>query len=373
METTPFPIDLLEAFDRLGGSGVVAFVGSGPSCDAGLPSWPDLLRRVAVEVGLEQEVEKYLNRREFLKVAEFLASQRSERDIQERVAKQIERGGQGPTAIHKLIVNLPFAGIITTNYDLLLTRADTAQNFKSPMTYLNSGLRSKLNERFILHLHGHVGDPQSIIITRQGYDYIQLKEERIRQFLAGVFQLRSVLFIGFGFADDHIDDLLRDLKDTDAMGESSVFGLIASPLSTDRVLDANLHVRSINPIHIGDSGDYGIGELRLWLENLQAALTQIDSSQRQSVTTLKPKYLMDRIESLFASDDWLPLLSEALSTLPNRPDLQHLIRLKLRTTDIKQILDRIGIEEMRTVLVSINKARRDPVIEDALTCFPPRK
>src|SRR5260370_17596170 len=114
MEEILFPIDLLEAFDRHEGQGVVAFVGSGPSCHAGLPNWPDLLRRVAVEVGLEQEIEKYLDRGEFLKVAEFLARQRSERNIQERVAKQIERSEQGPSSIHKLIVNLPFACIVTT-------------------------------------------------------------------------------------------------------------------------------------------------------------------------------------------------------------------------------------------------------------------
>ncbi len=373
METTPFPIDLLEAFDRHRGPGVVAFVGSGPSCDAGLPSWPELLRRVAVEVGLESEVEEKLKKGEFLKVAQFLARARSEKDIQERVAKQIERSEREPSPIHRLVVSLPFAGIITTNYDLLLTHADTARNFKSPITYLNSSLRSKLSERFVLHLHGHVDDPESIIITRQGYDYIELKGDRIRQFLASVFQIRSVLFIGFGFADDHIDNILRDLKDKGALGESTVFALIPHALTTDRVLHENLRFRSINPIYITDTGDYGVGELQIWLESLQRSLSRIDSSQRQSVTILKPKYLVDRIESLFASDEWLPLLAEALSTLPNRPDLQHLIRLKLRATDIRQILERLGLEEMRTVLVSINKVKRDPVIEDALTCFPPLK
>src|SRR5947209_2087608 len=124
MDSKLIPIDLLEAFDPNSKQGVVAFVGSGPSCDAGLPSWPELLRRVAAEIELDGEIEHYLNKGEFLKIATFLSNQRSERDIQERVAKQIERASREPSSIHKLIVSLPFAGIITTNYDLLLTVAD---------------------------------------------------------------------------------------------------------------------------------------------------------------------------------------------------------------------------------------------------------
>lgn len=371
METTPFLIDLLEAFDRYRGPGVVAFVGSGPSCDAGLPSWPELLRRVAVEVGLESEVEDKLSKGEFQKVAQFLARERSEKDIQERVAKQIERSEGEPSLLHRLIVNLPFTGIITTNYDLLLTKADIARNFKPAITHLNSSLRAKLRERFILHLHGHVGDPETIVITRQGYDYIELKGDKIHPFLAGVFQTRVVLFIGFGFADEHIDDVLRDLKDKGVLGESTVFALIPSPSTTDRVLHESLRVRSINPIYITDTGDYGIRELQIWLERLQRSLTLINSSQTESVAILKPEYLVNRIERLFASDQWLPLLAQALTTLPNRPDLQHFVRLKLRATDVRKILERVGLEEMRVILVSINKVKRDPVIEDALTCFPP--
>jgi hypothetical protein len=372
METL-FPIDLLDAFDPKHGSGVVAVVGSGPSCHAGLPSWQELLRRVAVEVDLEAEVDKYLVNREFLKVAQFLSRQRSEREIQERVAKQVDLSGQNPSQLHRLIVNLPFAGIITTNYDLLLSKADANHNFKPPITHLNSNLRNNSTGRFILHLHGHVGDPESIIISRQGYDYMELKAERVRQFLAGVFQFRSVLFIGFGFSDDHIDDLLRKLKDTGAVGESTVFALIPSPALADRVLHDNLRFRSVNPIYLADNGDYGVNELEVWLETLSRGLAQIASSQAGSVKAVKPKYVIEKIESLLVLEESLGRFGEALGMLPNRPDLQHAVRSNLRPLDVPRILERLDSEEMRLVLVSLNKARHDEVIEDVLTCFPPRR
>lgn len=371
MEEIPFPIDLLRAFDAQQGSGVVAVVGSGPSCHAGLPSWPELLRRIAGEVGLEAEVKKYLHDGDYLSVAQFLVMRRTEQEIQERVAKQIKLTEQGPSPLHRLIVKLPFAGIITTNYDLLLSHADANQSFQPAMNYSNSSLRDKSNERFILHLHGHIGDPASIIVSRQGYDYMELKAGKVRQFLAGVFQYRTVLFIGFGFADHHVDDVLREFKDTGAMGETTVFALIPSRAPSDPVLHENLRSRSVNPIYIADEGDYGVKELQIWLESLERGLTQIASSKGQSVKAVKPKYVVDKIESLLISDGWLDLFAVALRSLPNRPDLQHSVRSQLRPPDVSRILDRLAPEEMRLTLVSINKARRNEVIEDLLTCFPP--
>src|SRR5260370_26724955 len=134
-------IDLIEAFDPRKGEGLVAFVGSGPSCSAGLPSWPELLRQIATEVNLESDVEGYLSRGEFLQVAQFLAEERSEAEIRERVAKRIRQAAKSPSAIHELIVKVPFSGIITTNYDLLLTDADQSRRFNLPVTHESTGLR----------------------------------------------------------------------------------------------------------------------------------------------------------------------------------------------------------------------------------------
>jgi len=55
-----WPAELLDAFDAGEGQGVVAFVGSGPSCDAGLPNWADLLERVAKDVGLYEKVKPHI-------------------------------------------------------------------------------------------------------------------------------------------------------------------------------------------------------------------------------------------------------------------------------------------------------------------------
>lgn len=366
-----FPVDLLNAFETNGGHGVVAFVGSGPSCAAGLYSWSELLRRVAAELELDSEVGEHLRNRDFIRVATFLATKRTEVDIKERVAKQIRLSASRPHKIHELIVILPFAGIITTNYDLLLSDADTTHSFNRPITYKTSGLRDHLLSRFVLHLHGHVDDPETIVITRKGYDHIEFEDKRIQQFLPVVFAAKTVLFIGFGFADQHIDDLLSKLRITTAIGGSTVFALIPSATPTpDGVLHQSLRDQSINPIYMPDTGDHAVASIVDWLSSLNDALSQITFSRQASFKMVKPQ-LVEAIRLLFLSADWSPFLPNALISLPNRPDLRNMVRIGLTTQDITGLFDRLGVGEMRQVLIILNRLQRSPILEDALSCLPP--
>lgn len=370
--TINYPADILKAFDPQHGQGVVAFVGSGPSCDAGLPSWRDLLYRIAVETELDKGVEPYLERGDFLGVAQFLARERWDRDIQERAAKQIKEASSDPGPLHKLIVSLPFTGIITTNYDLLLTMADKSRRFSLPITHQNTSLRSHLRGHFILHLHGHVDDPGTIVLTRHGYDEIVFESPATKQFLSTVFQTRAVLFIGFGFADNHVDNMLREFKDI-VVGGASVFALLPSqsPTQPDKVRDQNLKDRSINPIYLEDRGDYGVGDLCIWLDTLRSDLDQITLSCSHSVQSLRPDHLVEGLRQQLISDEYFPLLADALSKLPNRPDLRNLVRTGPSKHEVKELFSRLGLSEMRSVLMTLNQAQRHPTLEDALSCFPP--
>ncbi len=367
-----FPDDLLRAFDHRSKQRVVAFVGSGPSCHAGLPSWSDLLRRIAVEAGLASEVEPHIQGGDFLEVAQYLAKERSEEYVQEKVVKHIKQASNDPGELHKLIVRLPFAGIITTNYDHLLTKADESRYFNPPSTSHTTKLHSQRYEPFLLHLHGHVGDPGTIVLTRHSYDEIETKRPKVRQFLSNIFQNFVVLFIGFGFSDDHVDGLLRGFKEVDAIGESTMFALI--PLSSsqpNKVRHRSLQFRAINPIHVEDQGDHGVRALRDWLESLAKSIKQIERSYGRSVQLLRSSYLLDGLQQLFISDEYFPLLKNMLSELSNRPDLRNLVRLGLSERDVKELFSKLGLAEMRFILMALNKARRYPKLEDALSCFPP--
>ncbi len=370
--TFTLPLDLLESFGQ-GGQGVVAFVGSGPSCAAGLPSWSVLLQRVAAELCLERDVEQGLRRGRLMDVAQFLASRRSERDIQERVARQVRNPAISPSAIHDRIVHLPFEGIITTNYDLLLTDADYKRRYSLPMTWRTSALRENLKRRFVFHLHGHVDDPSTIVFTRAGYDHIVVEEPGVREFLSAVFHTRAILFVGFGFADPDVDGLLRDLGHVEGIDPRSVFALIPMPSdeSPDAVTDQNLRFRLINPIYVRSGVDHGLVATVEWLDNLATVTARIRRSQERSLRRLKPVWIVKAIEQTLASDDYFPHVSEALELLEQRPDLDALTRGGLATGDIPALCDRLGVAEIRRVLIHVNSRRRHPMLEDVLSCLPP--
>jgi hypothetical protein len=365
------PAELLDAFDAEGGQGVVAFVGSGPSCDAGLPNWANLLEHVAMDVGLYEEVKPHIRSGRLIEVAQFLSMERSERAIQERVANEIKRASAGPGRLHRLIVGLPFDGIITTNYDLLLIEADAARRFQIPITYKTSGLSEHIHQRFVLHLHGHINDTETIILSRQSYDHILLDNDRVRHFVNAVFQTRRVLFIGFGFIDPNVDTILRDLSHLKVIGASSVFALVPCGKTVDRVVDASLRYRSINPIYVRDRGDHGTGELCEWLGHLAGTLHRIAEPKANSARKLRSDDVTNQIGDLLVSDEWLPLFGEAVLMLRDRPDLTRLTRPGLRRQDVDRIFARLSLDEMRSILVFVCNKRRHAVLEDALSCFPP--
>jgi hypothetical protein len=366
------PDDLIRAFKPAGGHGVVAFVGSGPSSDAGVPGWSELIRRVAVELALDSEIVPYLESARFLEAAEFLSRQRSEEEVQQRIAQEVRRIDQ-PGVLHDLIVRAPFSGIVTTNYDLLLTTADKQRRFDPPVTYRSVSVRDHFRRPFIFHMHGHINEPKSIVLTRTGYDEIVAPQGiAARQFLFNVLGGYSVLFIGFGFRDLNVDTILREGERIGALGHTTVFGLVPSTASVDRVFDQNLRTRRINPIYLDDGGDYAKHALCEWLAELSRSVEKIARGHRLSVRATKPAGLLAKIEELFLANEWQSLVSSAMAQLTERPDLKNWARKGFGGDhDVKRLFEEVSVDELRQMLVMVNRDRRSPVIEDALSCFPP--
>ncbi len=362
------PDDLIHAFKGAGGRGVVAFIGSGPSCDAGLPSWSELIRRVAVDLSLAGAVAPYLASGQFLEAAQFLSRSRSEDEVQQRVAKELRRFDR-PGGLHELIVRAPFSGIVTTNYDLLLTSADRNNQFDPPVTFRNVSVRDHFHRRFLLHMHGHVNEPETIVLTRKGYDQIVAPTAApARQFLANVLGLYSVLFIGFGFRDLNVDAVLRDGEELRTLGYTSVFGLVPSAPNFDPVFDENLRTRRVNPIYVQDASDHGTAALGEWLKDLTRSVERISLARRFSARAAKPASLLNKIQTVLAMDEWRPLVAKAMADLRDRPDLQNYDRIG---QDIQRLFDEVSSEELRQILTRVNAQMRHSLIEDALSCFPP--
>jgi hypothetical protein len=371
-----FPEDLIEAFDSRNDRGVVAFVGSGPSIHCGLPTWPELLLELAGAVGLEEEVGPSLGDGRFLDVAQFLARTKSESALQERVGDIFRRRRRGPGALHELIVEIPFSGVVTTNYDLLISDADRQGRFERPISHRTSGLGAQLKKRFVFHVHGHIEDPASIVLTKQSYDRFAAGIQReTLQFLRSVFQMYVVLFIGFGFRDQNVDMMLREMHDLAVVTGWNVYALVPfkDPARPDRVLESALLHRSVNPIPIAEGGDHGAGALGDWLASLGRAINAMTRSRLRPFVEEPQFKLAAGLKDLLTSAEYEPLLRTALGKLPDRPDLQRAAQRRLDSLSFVELLGRVDKHEARLIFVELNRAKRDPGVEELLSALPPIK
>lgn len=367
-----FPSPLLEAFDPVEGQGVVCFVGSGPSIDAGLPTWPDLLRACARLLGAEGDVASPLDAGRYLDVAQYLAKVQGERALQESVADLIRRGSRSPGELHRRIVSLPLAGIVTTNYDLLLSDADTGRRFERPVTHETSGLTSLPRKRFVLHLHGHIDDPATIILAKSGYDRFALGlSDGAIQFIRTVFHTRTVLFIGFGFRDENVDAILRDLQALEVTAGWGVYALlpVPDPEQPEKVSDTALRHRGVQPIYLPADADHGVLALTHWLSDLQRIVERIGRSRSNPASRAPQAAALARLSLQLEAAGFGEPLRSVLGKLPDRPDLAGLSEnRRLRLVDL---MDRVDASEMRSLLIEINRVRRHPRLEDVLACLPP--
>ena len=141
---------------------------------------------------------------------------------------------------HKMIVSLPFRGILTTNYDTVLEAALATINPESASDNSlvideSSGARvheflmamnnDKRMIRRIAHLHGKFDPASSIILSIQDYEHAyglnltsegthRVNESKLRfRLLWSVLATRRVVFVGFSMDDPYFNKILETVSE----------------------------------------------------------------------------------------------------------------------------------------------------------------
>jgi hypothetical protein len=207
------PRHVIEGFTKdfvqdLHNDSAAIFAGAGLSKGSGFVDWPELLRDIATELGLNVDIEHDL-----ITLAQFHVNTRRTSDgLAKKILQEFSEQAE-PSEIHEIIARLPIRSFWTTNYDSLiedaLRRAMRVPDVKYAVDHLGSSKPKR--DAIVYKMHGDVQFPKQAIIYKEQYEQYYSTHAPFVAALGGELVSKTFLFLGFSFTDPNLDYVLSRL------------------------------------------------------------------------------------------------------------------------------------------------------------------
>ncbi|MCF8204931.1 MAG: SIR2 family protein [Methylotenera sp.] len=197
-----------EFVEDLHNGSAAVFAGAGMSKGSGYVDWPELLRDIAHELGLDVAKEHDL-----ISLAQFHVNNKRTADgLAKKILREFSDQAE-PSEVHDIIARLPIYSFWTTNYDTLiedaLRRAFRVPDIKSQVDQLT--LSRPKRDAIVYKMHGDVQMAQHAIIYKEQYEKYYVTHAPFITALSGDLVSKTFLFIGFSFTDPNLDYVLSRL------------------------------------------------------------------------------------------------------------------------------------------------------------------
>ena len=186
--------------------------------------------------------------------------------------------------------------IVTTNYDDVLSWACEDRDHLRKWIIQNpyrqtQALRGQLVRPTIWHLHGHISEPQNLILTPDGYSRLYADQEtESSNYPAALITLRqylvshTFLFIGFSLDDPYLGLQIRGINEIFEGATGPHYILVREP-GLERVqAHINQHELPLEPVTFSNFGEPLIRCIR----SLVDIVTETDKSNKKRETRLWP-------------------------------------------------------------------------------------
>jgi hypothetical protein len=185
------------------------FVGAGLSRAGGFVDWKGLLRGCAQEMGLDLDREYDL-----VAVAQYYLNLHggNRADLSQILKDEFDRHG-GFTENHEIIGRLPIPSVWTTNFDTLLEqgfeKAGRTVDVKSVDAHI--AVQKKRRHVVLYKMHGDITRLDEIVICKADYERYARDHPVFQTSLEAELIAKTFLFLGFSFADPHLNYMLGHL------------------------------------------------------------------------------------------------------------------------------------------------------------------
>ena len=237
---------LKELIELLAKEELYLFAGAGLSCLAGLPRWSELLEKIAdiyiQSPNAKPEVVSELqsNKKYDLRVIN-LVSRLPQSDI-EKYCNILTEAFTDENIFHdchKLLLELPFAGYITTNYDSCFDNACKALNSPRANTILDKlviypkhslAANPDLStiwacKPFLLHMHGRIlfksqFEIENIVLSMAQYSKYYNQENDLDHVFRNCLQ-KNVLIVGAGLTDTRFMGKFEGMRCSESLNNTA--------------------------------------------------------------------------------------------------------------------------------------------------------
>lgn len=204
----PLPIIRTEIEDAAQSGELVVFVGAGVSRLVNCPTWEGFADKILVQlvpIGIDyyelSQIQAIPDPKKKLSIARIVAQEKKV-DLNYKAIFDLETPAPNVyTHLNKF--NCTF---VTTNYDKFLAPQSRKTEPEGKWRFYSKAglLREKLDVNGnVIHLHGCIDDPGSMVITTRDYlDHYSMPE--VQEFLTYLFERKTVLFLGYGLEEIEI-------------------------------------------------------------------------------------------------------------------------------------------------------------------------
>ena len=191
-------------------SQLVLFIGAGVSAGAGLPTWSELLSEAAEESGIEGDLLALLAKKDPRDQAAILDRRLRETtsNFKVRIADKLSKRSRYSLQ-HGLLASLPSKEAVTTNFDTLFESAATTGGRRLAVLPEHP---QTTGGHWLLKLHGTVGNPSNLVITRSDYLDMPRQYGALMGLVQGLLLMRHMVFVGYSLKDEDFHELIHEVR-----------------------------------------------------------------------------------------------------------------------------------------------------------------